>query len=48
MGTSKTVASGSDVVREAQLYEQYSEHRRTTAQRAAGLRRAQNRKAVKK
>jgi len=33
----KTVASGSNVVREAQLYEQYSEHRRTTVQRAAGF-----------
>jgi hypothetical protein len=33
----ETVASGGDVVREAQLYAEYSEHRRTTAQRAAGL-----------
>ncbi|MCS0611784.1 hypothetical protein NX783_03365 [Massilia kyonggiensis] len=33
----KTVASGRNAVREAQLYEEYSEHRRTAVQRAAGF-----------
>jgi hypothetical protein len=38
----KTVASGSSAGREAQLYEEYSEHRRPTMQRAAGLVRFRN------
>jgi hypothetical protein len=33
----KTVASGSRFGREAQLYEQYSEHRRPNMQRAVGF-----------
>jgi len=32
----KTVASGGNAGREAQLYEQYSEHRKPAVQRAAG------------
>jgi hypothetical protein len=33
----KTVASGRNGAREAQLYEQYSEHRKVPVQRAAGF-----------
>jgi hypothetical protein len=36
-GPRKTVASGGDGGREAQLYQAYSEHRRPPAQRAAGF-----------